>query len=156
MGDVLPFPVNTIERVWFEMKATGLTTATTALVGVCGTSNDTLANITTAAWLIASGGTGINCEVRDGVNNQSVSSGNTISSSIFQLCCIDFTKGVNDVRFHCDDSSRAMRRQCTRNTFSVANAASGNLQFIARVEKNNSSDTPVLYVRNLAIEYRSN
>jgi hypothetical protein len=157
MGDVLPFPVANIERVWFEMKATGLTTATTVLVGVCGTSDDTLANINTAAWLVASGGTGINAEVRDGsINNLSASTANTISGSVFQLCCIDFTKGVNDVRFHVDDNSRALHRQCQHHTFSVSNALTQNLQFIARVQKLNSSDRPTLFVRNLEIEYRSN
>lgn len=155
MDDVLPFNVGNIENIFFEMYATGVTANTTIVCGFAGESSSYLASIADCVWFRATGSTALNVETRDGANNTEQAAGLTLSSTGYQQYDIDFTKGINDIRFLGDDGSH-VRPIARRNTFTIANNPLGQFQFFARVEKTQSTDTPVLFVRSLDIEYRPN
>lgn len=161
-GGVLPFPVNQIVRVEFDMMASGLTVNTQVLVGVAGVLEEDNADITHGAWITAeitqenSVETTVKyvVETRDGTHDLAVATPVSIAEDDWQLVKIEFSRGMADVQFHVEDNG-VLRRVATHKTFNVAGSSSDNLQFVAKVQSLDTDEDPLLMLRNLRITYRS-
>ncbi len=151
-GDILPYDVRQIKSCWFIAKVAGIDSVTSLTMGLGSARNDTEDSVATNAWFKMDGSastTLVVCETDDNVtDNDDKATGVTLSSA-YKKFVIDFTAGIQDVRFYIDGA-----RVASATTFDMSGLAAGlNVQPIVQIAKASGTGVPSVTIAQFGIQY---
>lgn len=155
-NDVKPFTLEDgIQSIEWVVKVSGIDAVTTLSVGVASAQNDTPDTVQECAWFSVQGAVSTSNIVAESddntTSNRDKSTGATLSSTYRRLK-VDFTNGLDDVRFYVDGSRRA-----TATTFDMQAATAGTtLQPFIQLQKASGTGTPSVTIRRCTIVYGYN
>jgi hypothetical protein len=119
--------------------------ATSISFGLTGDRNDTIDSIAQLALFRLIGSNAIVCETDDGTTDKDdVATGETLTN-VYRWFTIDFTYGINDVRFFVDG-----KRVCSSTTFDMS-AYTGSVQPFWQIQKTSDANTDALYIDCYAV-----
>jgi hypothetical protein len=152
-NDVLPFDLRQLLRVDFIAQVAGVDSTTVINFGVGSARADDEDTVATSAWFKIEGATSTSAlvvETDDGTtDNNDVATGQTLASS-YKKCSIDFSRGINDIRFFIDGEQVA-----ASTTFSMAAATAGqNVQLMAQVSKASGTGVPSITIARVEVVYK--
>lgn len=155
MGNQLSYPFANLMavRFWASLTASAFNNVT-AIVGVATNENDAVASISKGAWFKVTTSNAVVLDSTDGTNTNTGIATNAVtwSGGTYKLFQIDFTAGLGDVRFYCDNGDGDLRRQAQKTTFNMA-AATGNVQLYAQLQKTAAAASATLNVRRIEVDY---
>lgn len=142
-NNVLPWNLGELKWVEVLAKVSGIDAVTTLAVGLGTSQNDTLDSVSYNAWFRMEGSASTSAlvvETDDAtVDNNDVATATTLAA-VYKKLTIDFTAGLDDVRFFVNGT-----RVASGTTFDMsAGATSQGLQFIAQIQKASGTGTPSL------------
>lgn len=152
-GDVLPLDLAKLQHVWFIAKVSGIDSVTTLTFGVGSAQSDTADSVGVHAWFRMQGSastTALLVESDDGTLDLDDKSTGTTLASTYKKCLIDFTQGVDDVRFFVDGA-----RVAGSTTFDIGAIAAGqNVQPFVQLQKASGTGTPAITIAQYGHQYR--
>ncbi len=151
-NDVLPYDLRHLKCLWYIVKVAGIEAVTTLTLGVGSARNDTEDSVTVNAWFKMDGSvstTNLVVETDDNtVDNDDKATGTTLSSTYKKLL-IDFTAGLQDVRFFVDGS-----RVAAATTFDMSAVTAGqNVQPIVQIQKASGTGVPSVTIAQFGVQY---
>jgi hypothetical protein len=167
MGDVLPYDIDDLVRVEFIAKCTAsLDASIIATFGLGSARADDTDSIATNAMFKLAGSNSVVCETDDGTTDKDdIATGDTLSTT-FKRFAIDFSEGCltqsapslslpgkADVRFYMGNANGSLRRVGAGTQFNM-NAATGNLQLFAQLQKTSGTPVATLTILEASVEYR--
>ncbi|MBK8916453.1 MAG: hypothetical protein IPM64_17950 [Phycisphaerales bacterium] len=152
-NDVKAFPLGDIVSIEWAVKVSGIDSTTTLVMGIASSQNDTADSVQEHAWFRMEGSastTALVAETDDNTtNNDDKATGATLSTTTRRLK-VDFSNGLDDVRFYVDGSRRA-----SATTFDMQAATDGlDLQPFVQLQKASGTGTPSVTIRSCIITYR--
>jgi len=144
-GDVLSLDITHLQFVEFRLAvitALGTTATTTQFAfGLASERNDTIDTIAEAILFRCLGSTAVVVETDDGsAEKNDVATGVTLAvADGYKTFKIDFTKGLDNVQFHMDDSRGNNNRIAASTTFDMSNYT-GNVQPFLQIQKAANTD----------------
>lgn len=148
MNDVRQFDLNAGLVVDFRFKTIVVpTSGTRVVIGMAANHNLDKDTVVTSAWFSMDGDGELFCETDDTTNDESTTSGTTLTTSAFRTGRMDFTN-IADVRFYLDGASVA-----TGTTFDMSNLTSAEaiMQPYIMCDKASGSSLGQLYVTDITI-----
>lgn len=168
MGDVLPFDIDDLIRVWFIAKiSASLDASVRAVLGLASARNDDPDAIAQGAWFQCAGSNALTVETDDGVTdvNDVAADGLTLADAYKELV-IDFSEGIRTqsppaasqggkaaVGFYAGNASGSRRRVAANQAFDMSGYA-GPLQLIAQLQKTSGAATGTLSILEAGIELK--
>ncbi len=159
-GDILVYPATGLQRVEFNVSATGIGAADTISFGMASARNDAPLSVTSFAGfrVLGSGSlSNVLIDCRDGVNAANTKNGiaaigqnigQAALNSIARKFAIDFTNGLSDIRFYVDGD-----RVTPGTQFSMgALTSTSYLQPFFQVQKTASTDVPAVTISRVVIQ----
>ncbi len=151
-NDVLIYDFRHLKSLWWVAKVGAVDAVTTLVMGLGTAENDTTASVTNSAWFRISGATStanLITESTDGTNvNTAIATGTTLAS-VYKKMVLDFTYGIQDVRFFCDGV-----RVSAGTTFNMsALAADQNFQPYVQLGKASGTGVPFVTIAQFGIQY---
>lgn len=168
MGDILPFDIDDIRKVWFLAKISDtLAAAVRAVVGVASARNDDPDAIAEAAWFQCAGANTLTVETDDGTTNlDDKATGLSLGASAYRELVIDFaegqasasppalsTGGKSSVGFYIGNTNGSRRRVAQSTQFNMS-AFAGNLQLFAQIQKTTGTAVGTLSILEAGIELK--
>lgn len=152
-NDVKTIPIEDIISIEWAVKVASIDSATTLVMGVATSQNDTADTVQEAAWFRIEGSVSTSALVAETddntTNNDDKATGSTLGSTVKRLK-IDFRNGLDDVRFYVDGSRRA-----SATTFNMEAATAGlTLQPFVQLQKASGTGVPSVSIRSVTIVYR--
>lgn len=151
-NDVLCFDVRTLQIVEFIAKVSGVDAVTTLTMGVASASADVDDNIVTNAWFRMQGSaslTAVVVETDDATNDLDDKATGVTLAAVYKRFTIDFTNGLEDVRFFIDGE-----RVAALTTFDMSDLATGlNVQPFIQLQKASGTGTPIVTIKSFKIQY---
>lgn len=152
-NDVLQFPLQDLVSIEWAAKVSGIDSVTTLTMGVASAQADTADSVATHAWFRMEGSastTALVTESDDGTTDDDDNSTGSSLATTTRRLKIDFSNGLDDVRFYADGSRRS-----SANTFNMEAAADPtNLQPFVQLQKASGTGTPAVTIRSCIIRYR--
>lgn len=152
-NDVLTLDVRKLDKVWFIAKVSGIDSVTTLTFGVGSAQNDTADSVATNAWFRMQGSastTALLAETDDGTNDLDDKATGTTLGSTYKKCLIDFSQGIEDVRFYVDGV-----RVAGATTFDMGDLSAGlNVQPFVQLQKASGTGTPAITIAQFGAQYR--
>jgi hypothetical protein len=167
-GDILPFAIDEIRKVWFVAKISDtLAAAVRAVVGLASARNADPDAIATSAWFAVEGSNALNVETDDGTTDKNdISSGFSLDASAYRELVIDFSEGLvsksppalsvggkANVQFYVGNTNGSRRRVAQNTAFDMS-AATGNLQLFAQIQKTTGTAVGTLSILEAGIELK--
>jgi hypothetical protein len=154
-GDVLQFRANDLLSIAFRAKATVPAANQGLSLGLSSAENDVPGSVANYSWFrLAANGT-ILVETNDGTTAiTGTSTGQTLSADVFKEFLIDFSQGLNDVRFSCSGSNGNLMRVAPKTIFAMPGLSGLFLQPFAQLQKASGTGVPHLDVDYCEILYR--
>jgi hypothetical protein len=151
-NDVLMYDVRHIHHVWWIAKVAAFSAVSTAVFGVASAQSDTADSVATNAWFRMQGSasqTAVVVETDDATtDNDDKATGVTLSST-YKKFLIDFTAGIQDVRFFIDGS-----RVAQATTFDMSALSSGlNVQPFVQWQKASGTTVDAITLAQFGITY---
>lgn len=153
-NNILALPLESpgIDSIEWAVSVSGIDSVTTLVLGVASSQNDTPDSVSYNAWWRVEGSASTSnlvCETDDATtDNDDKVSGATLSGTIRRLK-IDFTNGLDDVRFYADGSRRA-----SATTFNMEALVAGTtVQPFVQLQKASGTGTPAVTIRSCTIVY---
>lgn len=151
-NDVLIYDVRQIKSVWWIAKVAGIDAVTALTMGVGSARNDTEDSVATNAWFKMDGTASTSlvvCETDDNVTDNDDKATGVSLSSTYKKFLIDFTAGIQDVRFYIDGS-----RVAQATTFDMSGLTAGlNVQPIVQIAKASGTGVPSVTLAQFGIQY---
>lgn len=152
-NDVLPLDLAKLDKVWFIAKVAGIDSVTTLTMGVGSARNDTDDSVGVNAWFRMEGSASTSnllVETDDGTLDLDDKATGTTLASTYKKCLIDFSQGVDDVRFYVDGA-----RVAGSTTFDMGAITAGqNVQPIVQLQKASGTGTPSVTIAQYGVQYR--
>ncbi len=151
-NDVLWLPLLNVKLVRLNLLVGAFDANTVAVAGLASAQNDTEDSVATNAWFKVIGGASthsIVCETDDGTTDTDDVATSQLLSTTSKELIIDFTRGINDIRFAVDGQPVAQSQQ-----FSMA-AATGSTYVQPFFQLHKASGTGVGYIKcdHIKVEY---
>jgi hypothetical protein len=154
-SDYLGLSWDKVQRVTFRLKASAITTNEIAVFGLASAQNDTENSVAYNAWFRLDGGVSVLVETDDGsTDDDDNDTGVDISAGVYKEFVIDFSNGIDDVRFFVTDAGGNLRRVLATTTFSMAGATGTYCQPFVQLHKASGSTTPYVTIDYVDIEYK--
>lgn len=153
-NDVLSIPASQLQIVRIHADVSGVGAHTTVLLGMATAENDAEGSVAEYSLFAIKGATNtgnVVVDTNDGtVANANLATGQTLGSTTKEFV-MDFTNGLNDIRFYID----GQRVAASSTLISMALAASTlNLQPYFQVAKTTGAEAPVVKVRRFELSYK--
>jgi hypothetical protein len=152
-NDVLPFDLRMISHVWWVAKVAAIQAESTLVLGVANAQNDTADTVGVSAWFRMEGGdstTALVVETDDVTNNNDDKATGVTLAAVYKKLLIDFTQGLNNVRFFVDGA-----RVAAGTTFDMSDVATGqNVQPFVQSQKSSAAGQPVVTIAQFGITYK--
>lgn len=158
-NDVLVYDVRQINSVWWILKVSSFSAVSTLCAGVASAYNATPDSVATNAWFRMQGSvsqSNLLVETDDNVTDNDDKATGTTLSSTYKKCLIDFTYGIDDVRFFVDGARVGMGNGATANDgrFSMKGLTAGlNVQPYLSFQKASGTTTDQVTVAQFGIQY---
>lgn len=152
-NDVLNLSASKIQKARFIVSEATLSTNGVVMFGLTGNHNSTYTSVSPQVAFIAAGGLTVKVRTNDGTHDSTAITTTAALSTSFQTFEIDFTNGLSDVRFYVLNASGQRTRLAPTTTFD-ASAITGSLQVYLRCHKASSTETPILNVDLVEVEYK--
>jgi hypothetical protein len=141
-----------LQHLWWIFKVSGVDTVTTITAGVGSAQNDTSDSVATNAWFKIDGATSLSnvvVETDDATNDlDDKATGKTITTA-YTKCLIDFTQGIQDVRFEINGD-----RVAAGTTFDMSALTAGlNVQPWVQIQKASGTGIPVITIAQYGVRY---
>jgi hypothetical protein len=151
-NDILIYDVRQLKSLWWIAKVAGIDAVTTLTIGVGSAQNDTDDSVATNAWFRMEGSVSTSnlvVETDDAVtDNDDKATGATLSSTYKKLE-LDFTYGIQDVRFVVDGAPVARTT-----TFDMSGLAAGlNVQPWVQIQKASGTGVPSITIAQFGVQY---
>jgi hypothetical protein len=165
MGDVLPFTITDIIRVWFICRSVAaLTAANSVAFGVASARNDTITSLTACALFRLINDNNVVIRTADGTTTKnSISTGLTLKGT-YKRFEMNFAQGVttleppstslgrsSNIQFYGDNDNGSLRRVASGTRFDMTAYTSG-LQLFMQFQKTASTNTDNFDVLEAGIE----
>lgn len=147
--DVLAFDVRKISQVWWVAKVAGIDAVTTLTIGVGSARNDTADSVAANAWFRMEGSASTSAllyESDDGTTDDDDNSAGTTLAAVYKKLLIDFTQGLDKVRFFVDGV-------LVGTTDMSALGAGQNVQPIVQLQKASGTGVPAVTIAQFGISY---
>jgi len=149
-NDILAFNINNLRSLEFTANLAGIDAVTTVVMGLGNTENDTVNSVGSAVWFRVNGATSttvINAETYDGTTRTTADTLQTVSATNKRFM-IDFSQGLNDVRFLIDGQPVA-----TATKFSMpALTSPPTVQLYFQIQKASGTGVGALTLREVELE----
>jgi len=150
--NVLVFDLRTIQHVEMIVSVAGIDAVTTLVFGLASAQNDTPDTVSINTWFRMEGSVSTSALVTETddntVNNDDKATGATLAA-VLKRFEIDFTNGLNDVRFFVDGE-----RVSPLTTFDMsAVAADQNVQPFVQLQKASGTGVPSVTIKKFDIQY---
>jgi hypothetical protein len=154
-GDVLSWKLNLIQSFHIRCKITASLSATTmAAFGLASARNDTLDSVAKHAWFRMEGSNAVLCETDDSVTDlDDKATGQTLVAT-HKWFCIDFTKGLADVRFFMDDAAGNLRRVAAGTTFGMSAEGGSSVQPLIQIQKTSDTNVNAITIDYIRVEMK--
>lgn len=150
-NDVLMYDARKIHQAWWVAKVGTVDAVTNLALGLASAHNTTLDNVATNAWfrlIGATSTTAIVVETDDATTDTDDKAATTLSTT-YKKFLIDFTQGLDDVRFFVDGA-----RVAAGTTFDMSALGAGlNVQPYCSWGKASGTGVVQLYVAQFGITY---
>lgn len=151
-NDVLAIPLLGLQRIRFNAVVAGIDAVTTLTMGVGSAKNDAADSVATNAWFRMQGSASTSLvvvETDDGTtDNDDVATAASLAA-VSKEFIIDFTHGINDIRFMIDGQPVA-----TGTTFSMGAASSTTyVQPLVQLQKASGTGVPSVTIGDLICDY---
>jgi hypothetical protein len=157
-NDILQFRANDLLSVAFRAKASAIAANQGLVLGLSSAENDTPGSVAKYVWFRLNASTSILAETNDGTTAiTGTSTGQVLSADVFTEFVIDFSEGLNDVRFSCSSSGSSsgnLMRVANKTLFACPGLSGQFLQPMLQLQKASGTGTPHLDVDYVEIEYR--
>lgn len=151
-NDVLAIPLLGVQRVRFHAAVAGIDAVTTLVMGVASAQNDTSDTVATNAWFRMQGSastTLVVTETDDGTTDNDDKATAVSLSTTMKEFIIDFSRGINDVRFSIDGQPVSLAT-----TFSMSAATSSTyVQPYVQLQKASGTGVPAVTIGRIEVEY---
>jgi len=151
-NDVLIYDVRQLKSVWWIAKVAGVDSVTAIVFWVGSARNDTTDSVATNAWFKIDGSVSTSlliAETDDNTNDNDDKATAATLSSTYKKCLIDFTYGIQDVRFFVDNV-----RVSAANTFDMSALAAGlNVQPMVQIQKASGTGVPAITLAQFGVQY---
>ena len=152
-NDVLPFSLQDLVSIEWAAKVSGIDAVTTLVMGLASAQNDTPDSVTTNVWFRMEGSastTNLVTETDDNTtDNNDVATGSSLATTL-RRGKIDFSNGLDDVRFYVDGSRRS-----SATTFNMEAATDPTyLQPFVQLQKASGTGVPSVTLRSMILKYR--
>lgn len=148
-NDVLAFDVRKISQVWWVAKVAGIDAVTTLTIGVGSARSDTADSVAANAWFRMEGSASTSAllyESDDGTTDDDDNSAGTTLAAVYKKLLIDFTQGLDKVRFFVDGALAGT-------TDMSALTAGQNVQPIVQLQKASGTGVPAVTIAQFGISY---
>ncbi len=153
-GDIRQYKADLLQRMTWRMKASAIAANEILVAGLAGDQNDTADSVTYNTWFRLDGSTAIKVETDDNAtDDDDNSTGLTLPAATWKDFVIDFSNGLSDVRFFCDDANGKLQRVLGSTTFNLA-LSGVFLQPFFQLQKASGTTTPNVDVQYVEIEYK--
>lgn len=151
-NDVLPYDLRLLQHLWFLAKVEGIDAVTTLTMGVASAQNDAADSVATNAWFRMEGSASLSAlvvESDDGaVDKNDIATGATLAAT-YKKCLLDFTNGIQDVRFFIDGA-----RVAAGTVFDMSNVAAGQcVQPFVQLQKASGTGVPSVTIAQYGVRY---
>lgn len=151
-NDVLMYDVRHIHNIWWIAKVSAFSAVSTLCLGVGSATSDTEDSVATNAWFRMQGSasqTAVLAETDDGTTDLDDKATGVTLSSTYKKFLIDFTQGLNDVRFFVDGV-----RVAQATTFDMSALTAGlNVQPFVRLHKASGATVDAVTLAQFGITY---
>jgi hypothetical protein len=153
-NDILVFPLEGIDYVWYIAKVAAIGATTVCTMGIGSARDDDEDAVAVNAYFKMEGATSttaVEVETDDGTNDTASTSNGVTLAAVYKKMLIDFTNGLSDVRFFFDGA-----RIADGTTFDMSNITAGqNVQPIIQLEKGATAGQPTLTIAEFGIQYNA-
>jgi hypothetical protein len=151
-NDVLAFDIRNIKHAKFVAQVSGIDSVTTLCFGLASARNATPDSVAVNAWFRMQGSaslTAVVAETDDATtDNDDKATGYTLAN-VYKTFLIDFTNGLNDVRFYIEGE-----RVAAGTTFNLSAVAAGqNVQPYITLQKASGTGAPSVTIALVEIAY---
>jgi hypothetical protein len=157
-NDVLVYDARYIKQLWFTLLVAGIDAVTALTFGIGSAQNDTDDSVATNAWFRMQGSvstTNIVVETDDATtDNDDKATGQTLAAT-YKKCLIDFTNGLQDVRFFIDGARVAANGGATAHDgrFDMSALTAGlNVQPWVQLSKASGTGVPSVTIGQFGIQ----
>lgn len=158
-NDVLIYDVRQIKSMWFVLKVTAFSAVSTLCAGLASAYNATPDSVATNAWFRMQGSasqTALLIETDDAVtDNDDKATGVTLGSTYKKLL-IDFTAGIQDVKFYVDGVRVGAGNGAAANDgrFDMSGLSAGlNVQPYISLQKASGATVDAVRIAQFGIQY---
>lgn len=153
-NNVLPYDLALLQGVDFIAQVAGIDSATTLVFGVASAQSDTPDSVTINAWFRMEGTTSTSAvvvETDDGTTDYDDKATGATLASTYKKFSIDFTQGLQDIRFFIDGARVGASVTHTLNSITSGQ----NVQLFVQLQKASGTGIPSITISQVKVRYKT-